>query len=116
MILTIATLMCTLSAPVINVQRSGGLNSPAIYSYVVEAVAKNQSSTPSNTATILLSLPNINQPNVISWSPVVGASKYKVYRTQDTGSIYVGLLGTTKSTSFNDYGQVTQRLGAKPKC
>lgn len=74
------------------------------YSYVVTAVLDSESleeSLPSASATANSEI--LTAPKVInlSWSPVVGAQNYNVYK-DDTGSGIFGFIGRAETTSFTD--------------
>lgn len=78
--------------------------SSVTYSYVVTAVKDDESeeeSLPSTADTVSSDL--LNPPNVINltWTAVVGAQNYNIYK-DDTGGGIFGFIGRATTTSFTD--------------
>ncbi|HEV2412974.1 MAG TPA: hypothetical protein VGS28_04210 [Candidatus Saccharimonadales bacterium] len=97
--------LSTPGAPTITQQGTGASTS---YSYAVAAVSASGGITPASSVTTTsggAATLNGTNYNVVSWSPIIGAVSYDVYRTASSGSpSTTGLIGNTSNTYLNDTG------------
>jgi hypothetical protein len=95
---------CAASATVANTDsaNSGANYFPQPASYCVTAVNDDtgQESRASNEATVSNDLTLKRNYNTVTWNTVAGATRYKVYKAEN--SQFFGYIGTTDSLSFRD--------------
>lgn len=82
---------------------SGASGSTVKYQVTAIKDITGEEGLPSPSLTCGSAQPSPSSPITISWDDVTGASRYKVYRSDD-GNEYFGLIGFAGSTSFKDVG------------
>ena len=98
---------CGIAAPTPIFCIIGSSSTLHLFEYFITAVnALGEESLISNPTNCLGNYPSPSVPNVITWTPVVGAVSYNVYGTVSASNDFSvpGLLGSTTLLSFNDVG------------
>lgn len=97
-----ASLTGSASTPNTDEPNSGASYFPQNATYVVTAVSDDTGyeSLPSATKTLFNDLTLKKNANYLSWPAVAGATRYNVYKADNTQ--FYGYIGTTQSTSFVD--------------
>lgn len=97
-----AGLAVSASTPNTDADNSGAAYFPLSQTYVVTAVDddKAMESRASSSVTVTNDLSLKRNKNSLSWSAVTGASRYNVYKAEE--SQFYGYIGTTESLTFTD--------------
>ena len=90
----------TADTPNTDSANSGDAYFPQPASYVVTALTDSQESRPSTEATCTNDLTLKRNSNTIAWSAVTGATRYHVYKADNTQEF--GYIGTTTDLTFVD--------------
>jgi hypothetical protein len=97
-----AGVSATVTQPNTDAPNSGASFYPRDAVYCVSAVddATGQESRPSSTVTANNDLNLVKNYNTIAWSAATGATRYIIYKAENTGDF--GYIGTTTQLSFRD--------------
>lgn len=84
---------------------TAGTGGTITYSYKITAVKADtfEESVGSAAGSATSEPPNDEDPNVIGWAAVTGATEYNVYLNKDGNGVW-GFVGVAASTTFNDIG------------
>lgn len=96
------SVLATASSPNTDAANSGDAYFPQPATYVVTTIdlATSQESRGSTPSTCTNDLSLKRNYNTITWAAVTGASRYRIYKAENTGSL--GFAGQTESLSFVD--------------